>query len=157
MPNDIEEAERLKQIEMAKKMEDGGLKKQDDKLSHIFGRKKNGAMKRFIKEYESVRNDIVTAQTADSLARKIEIEVLMKSNQALAHMKVARAQAMAHEAANAMFNEVFSRYRAELNRIMIILGGYPQEDGNVVFPDGSVAKMPKGLYVPAELRYNLGE
>ena len=121
-----------------------------NKLAHLFGHRKRGCQARFHKEYLEVAKEVTTAWLADRGTLVNEVDAIAKSNQALAKTLFNRKAAIAEEAGKSILRTVFNRWKDELNRIVVELGGHPQDDGNVVFPDGSIAKMPRGLYIEPE-------
>ena len=120
------------------------------KTAHLFAHRKTGAQKRFEKMYAALAEEIKTAWTADLVKMEAEYASISKSNQALATTKLKRAKQQAATVARETIQTVFRDWRVELDRIVSELGGYPQPDGMVLFPDGSTAKMPKGLFIPIE-------
>jgi hypothetical protein len=120
------------------------------KQAHLFAHRKAGAQHRFEKKYVDLKNQVELAWTADLLKMEEELSLLKKSNQALAHTKSARLREMAEKTAREVMRTVFNEWRQEMNRIVSDLCGYPQEDGNILFPDASIAKMPKGLWIAPE-------
>lgn len=124
--------------------------KKFEKTSHLFAHRKTGTQKRFEKVYAELKEKVQTSWLSDLSRMEQEHNLTAKSNQALAHTKMERSKSQAAEMAKKTMRTVFEEWRAEINRIVVDLGGHPQEDGNVLFPDGSVAKMPKGLFIPKE-------
>ena len=120
------------------------------KIAHLFAHRKTGAQKRFEKLYESLKETVSTAWLTDLESREQDMGTLFKSNQALAATKKARLNDIAAQTARETMRTVFTQWREEINRIVVDLGGHPQEDGNILFPDGSIARMPKGLFIPKE-------
>ena len=120
------------------------------KLAHLFGHRKRGCQARFHKEYLELAKDVTTAWIADRSSLIAEVDAIAKSNQALAKTLFNRKCEIAKEAGQTILRTVFNRWKDELTRIVAELGGHPQEDGNVLFPDGSVAKMPRGLFIEPE-------
>lgn len=125
-------------------------KKEFTKLAHLFGHRKRGCQARFHKEYLELVKEVMTSWMADRATLHAEVEKIARSNQALAGTMFQRKRMLAEETGKTILRTVFNRWRDELNRIVGELGGHPQEDGNVVFPDGSIAKMPRGLYIEPE-------
>lgn len=128
----------------------GNTKVRFTKTAHLFAHRKQGVQHRFEKAYVALADKVRTAFTADLLRIEQEIKNTGKYNQALASTKKDRLMEMAEKQAREVMSTVFADWRKELDRIVNDLSGYPQEDGNVLFPDGSVAKMPRGLYIPPE-------
>lgn len=126
--------------------------KKFEKTAHLFAHRKTGAQRRFEGVYKALREKVQAAWMADLLKIEAECQIISKSNGALAQTKLARAKSMAEQTAKETMRTVFDEWRTELNRIVADLNGYPQEDGMVLFPDGSTAKMPKGLFIPKELQ-----
>ena len=120
------------------------------KTAHLFAHRKTGAQKRFEKVYSDLAERVKLSWTADLSRMEQEFSFMSKSNQALAATKKERNMSMAEDQIKKIMRTVFEEWRAEVNRIVSDLSGYPQEDGNVLFPDGSVARMPKGLFIPKE-------
>lgn len=120
------------------------------KLSHQFAHRRKGAQYRFLKEYIELRDQVQTAWLADLANMEARARSTMSSNQALAKTRLSREIENAREQARSTVRMVFDRYRQELERIAGELGGHPQEDGNVVFPDGSTATMSRSLFIPKE-------
>ena len=120
------------------------------KLAHLFGHRKRGCQARFHKEYLELAKEVTTAWIADRSSLIAEVDAIAKSNLALAKTLFNRKCEIAKEAGQTILRTVFNRWKDELTRIVAELGGHPQEDGNVVFPDGSVAKMPRGLFIEPE-------
>ena len=121
-----------------------------EKTAHLFAHRKQGVQKRFEKVYMDLKDKVQSAWASDLLKMEAEFKLISKSNQALASTKIERTKKMAEQTAKSTLRTVFNEWRAEINRIISDLNGYPQEDGNILFPDGSVARMPKGLYVAPE-------
>lgn len=119
-------------------------------IAQHFGYCKMGAQHRFAREHEELSNEILTARIADSLAIEVELRETSKWNSALAKTKARRVELLADEQVKQLLNTVYQRFRAEIERLVTKFGGHPQEDGMVLFPDGSTAKMPKGLYISPE-------
>lgn len=120
------------------------------KLSHVFANRKDGAQHRFRKEYIEQRDRVQMAWIADLSAMEQRAKSMFTHNQALARNKLEREMELAKEDARETLRLVFRRFRSEIDRIVTELGGHPQPDNMVVFPDGSSAKLPKGLYIPPE-------
>ena len=120
------------------------------KLAHLFAHRKDGAQRRFRKEYIDQRDRVQIAWMADLATMEANASKMFKSNQALAQNRLDRQHELMNEEARNTLRIVFTRFRAEIERIAVELGGHPQDDGNIVFPDASVARMPKGLYIPPE-------
>ena len=120
------------------------------KLAHLFAHRKQGAQHRFEKKYSDLKGQVEVAWTKDLLKIEGELSILARSNQALAATKADRIKEMAEKTAREVMRTVFNEWRQELNRIVSDLGGYPQEDGNILFPDASIARMPKGLWIAPE-------
>lgn len=127
-------------------------KKKFVKIAHLFAHRKTGCQKRFEKVYADLKAEVQTAWLIDLQRLEQEFGTISKSNQALAGTKMKRAKQMAAQTAKQTIKTVFDEWRGEINRIVSDLGGYPQEDGNILFPDGSVARMPKGLFIPQEMQ-----
>lgn len=121
-----------------------------EKIAHKFAHRKRGAQSRFHRKYLELAKEVTTAWTADLLRMEEAARMTSKSNQALASTRLNREKEMAKTQAMETMRTVFAEYKAEIKRIADELGGYPQEDGNVVFPDASIAKMPKGLFIEPE-------
>lgn len=124
------------------------------KISHLFAYRKKGVQKRFEKVYADLKDKVQVAWLQDLEKMELEGRSIMKSNQALAKTKMDYSKATAAAAARATMNMVFNDWRTEIDRVISVLNGYPQEDGNILFPDGSTAVMPKGLYIPKEMQLN---
>jgi hypothetical protein len=126
------------------------------KVAHLFAHRKQGAQKRFEKEYLDLAEKVKSAWLADLLKIEEEMKHTGQYNQALAKTKTTRIKEQAEKTARETLATVFKEWRAEISRIVSDLGGYPQEDGNVLFPDGSIARMPKGLWIPQDqiVRFN---
>lgn len=120
------------------------------KLAHLFAHRKAGAQHRFEKKYADLKLEVETAWTQDLLKVEAELVLLKKSNQALAATKANRIKELAEKTAREVMRTVFNEWRTEINRIVADLSGYPQQDGNILFPDASIARMPKGLYISPE-------
>lgn len=120
------------------------------KLAHLFAHRKAGAQHRFEKKYVDLKAQVEVAWTQDLLKVEAELQLISKSNQALATTKGNRIKEMAEKTAREVMRTVFNEWRQEINRIVADLGGYPQEDGNILFPDASIARMPKGLWIAPE-------
>ena len=120
------------------------------KLAHLFAHRRQGCQKRFEKVYLKVKDEVQTAWLADLSRMEQEFEGHFKSNQALAQTKLTREKQLAESTAKQVIKTVFDEWRAEVNRIVTELNGYPQNDGNILFPDGSTARMPKGLFITKE-------
>ena len=125
------------------------------KTSQLFAHRKHGAQIRFGRRYAKLKEKVQTAWLVDLEKMETEFKGTSKYNQALATTKHNRIQEMAVQQAAEIMKTVFSEWRTEVDRIIADLGGYPQEDGNIVFPDASVAKNPKGLWVTDKLRLTL--
>ena len=124
--------------------------KKFEKTAHLFAHRKAGTQKRFEKVYKDLKDKVQTAWLTDLEKIESEHRHLFKFNQALAATKTDRSKQQAAQIAKSTMRTVFDEWRAEIDRIVVELGGHPQEDGNVLFPDGSVARMPKGLFIAAE-------
>ena len=120
------------------------------KLAHLFGHRKRGCQARFHKEYLELCKEVMSSWMADRITLHTEVEKIAKSNQALAQTMFQRKRTLAEETGKNILRTVFTRWKDELNRIVVELGGHSQDDGNVLFPDGSVAKLPRGLYIEPE-------
>jgi len=120
------------------------------KQAHLFAHRKAGAQHRFEKLYVELKAQVEMAWTSDLMKLEAEFKLTSKSNQALAFTKTNRIREMAEKTAREVMRTVFNEWRQEINRIVSDLGGYPQEDGNILFPDASIAKMPKGLWIAPE-------
>lgn len=125
-------------------------KKGFTKLAHQFAHRKTGAQHRFTKEYIELAGKVQSAWLADIANMEEAAKKLRSSNQALAKTRLARQVEEVTTEARAEVRTVFQRYRAEIDRIASELGGHPQEDGVVLFPDGSTARMPRNLFIPAD-------
>jgi hypothetical protein len=125
--------------------------KKFEKTAHLFAHRKTGTQKRFEKVYSDLKEKVQTSWLSDLAKMEQEFGLTAKSNQALAATKMERSKSQAAEMAKKTMRTVFEEWRAEINRILIDLRGHPQEDGNILFPDGSVARMPKGLFIPKEM------
>ena len=121
------------------------------KLSQLFAHRKAGAQQRFEKVYADLKSKIEVAWLVDLQHMEREFVSIAKSNQALASTKINRKKELAEKTVKETLGTVFEEWRQELDRIITDLKGYPQENGNVLFPDGSIAKMPKGLYIPKDI------
>ena len=126
------------------------MENQQTKTSHVFGRRRLGAQQRFTKEYLQIKDEILVSWCKDLEVMEQQFKLHMKSNQALAHTAMDRKKHLAEETAKQVIATVFDSWRAEINRIISQLNGYPQDDGMILFPDGSTARMPKGLFIPKE-------
>ena len=120
------------------------------RTSQLFAHRKDGAQKRFARVWIDLKEQVQTAWLTDLEEREKELSTLFKSNQALTGIKRKRLNDMAAQTAKATLQTVFDEWRIEINRILVDLRGYPQEDGNVLFPDGSQARIPKTLFIPLE-------
>lgn len=128
----------------------GNKKDRFTKTAHLFAHRKQGAQARFQKSYAALAEKVRTAFTSDLIKIEQEIKNVGKYNQALAGTKKERLMEMAEKQAREVMATIFADWRKEIDRLIDDLSGYPQEDGNIVFPDGSIAKKPKGLYIPPE-------
>lgn len=123
---------------------------QYEKLSHRFANMKQGAQRRFEAEYKRLKTEVEIAWAADAERALAEFKATQRSNNALAELKRKRTAGLAAQATRDLMKTVFTQWRIEIDRIISTLGGWKQDDGNVLFPDGSVGKNPKGLYIPKE-------
>lgn len=144
------------QVQQAEKKEVVAKAKSFDKVAHLFAHRKQGVQKRFEKEYIDLASKLRTAWTADLLRIEQELKNTSKYNQALAQTKAERIKQQAERTCKETLSTVFKEWRAEIDRIIADLGGYPQQDGNILFNDGSIARMPKGLWISPEhlLKFN---
>jgi hypothetical protein len=122
------------------------------KTAHLFAHRKQGVQKRFEKMYADLALKVKIAWTADLMHIETEMKTVGKYNQALQATKTDRIKEQAERTARETLSTVFKEWRVEINRVVDELQGYPQEDGNILFPDGSVARMPKGLWIPQEIQ-----
>ena len=125
------------------------------KTSQLFAHRKQGAQQRFEKVYLDLKDKICVAWLKDLESMETEFHNISKNNQALATTKITRTKELAEQTIRETISTVFDEWRVEIARIISELGGYPQEDGNVLFPDGSIAKIPKGLYISPENKLQL--
>ncbi len=126
-----------------------------DKVSQRFAHMKAGCQKRFQRKYSEVAGEVRTAWALDNETRLAEFAKIAKFNVALAETKQKRMTDMAKSAARDIINTVFSEWRAEMDRIVTVLHGHPQDDGNILFPDGTTGRMPKGLWIDPSERLQL--
>lgn len=153
MPNETEMKVREEQIEAARKME----RKQRvfKTTAQRFGYMKEGCKYRFQHAYAKQKEEVQTAWLADLEAKEKEFQTTARSNQALAKTKLEHSRKQAEKLARKVMNMVFQEWREEMHRIVNKLDGWIQEDGLVIFPDKSSAKMPKGLYIPEDQQLRL--
>lgn len=126
-----------------------------DKLSHVFGRRKKGAYNRLLKDYMNIKAEVQTALMKDIENHLKNSEGIFKYNQALAITKKKRMIDLAVKEAKLVLDTVFNSYKAEVMRIANDLNGEIQEDGNILFPDGSVSHYPKAMFIPEEHRFQV--
>ncbi len=117
------------------------------KLSHKFGKCKLGALHRFQKEAQKIKD----AWTADLLALQVKIDEmgLQKSNMALFKTKTARDATKIEAEAREVLKIIDSDYKVELHRLVMQFGG-DVVDHKVTFPDGSESSLPKHLFLQDE-------
>ena len=125
-------------------------KREFKKQAHLFAHRKQGAQVRFQKLFIEMKEKVEVALTVDAIAATKMCDGISKWNAALAKTKKEMMLESAQKEAKSMLRNIQDQWRAEIQRITSDLQGYPQEDGNILFPDGSIAKMPKGLYIPVE-------
>lgn len=122
------------------------------KTAHLFAHRKTGVQKRFEKVYKQLAEEVQNSWLADLMKLEEEFKLTSKSNVALAGTLLKRKKTQASDQARKTMRTVYEEWRVEINRIVVSLGGYPQEDGNIIFPDGSSARMPKGLFIPEDMQ-----
>lgn len=120
----------------------------DEKHSHIFARKKEGARRRFQNEYDRVGAMLVAAHLEDMKTFEASVKTTAKFNVALTKTQRERLIEMARDKVKKTLQTVFDAWHSEMLRIISSLGGMLQEDqSTVLFRDGSTASMPKGLWI----------
>lgn len=127
------------------------------KLSQVFAHRKQGAQRKFEREYLVWKDKVQTAWLAELVQKEMQFKEIAKGNVALATTKLERDKQAAMKIAKSVMNNIFREWRVEIDRIISELGGYPQEDGMILFPDGSTARKPKGLWIAPDqqLRFNI--
>lgn len=122
--------------------------KAEEKHSHIFARKKEGAKRRFQNEYDRVGALLLAAHNEDMKNFEATIKSTAKFNVALTKTQRERIIEMARQKIKSTLNTIFEAWREEMERIVRSMGGMLQEDqSTVLFRDGTTGSFPKGLWI----------
>ena len=120
------------------------------KLSHKFAHRKKGAERRFQMLYDERSIMVKQAWISDLERLHEEFREMSKGNPALAMLSFERRKQEVETAARMELQTVFKLWRTAIDKIVSDLQGQVMPDGNVVFPDNSIAKYPRGLWIAPE-------